>query len=105
MQRILSGLGITGSQVMSLSGCRAAFADDAAASFKAPAAMADFKSGNRSRSAAPRSTASAPSIRPQLAVPLILKLANFIGCPGALETGNSVNVAPYRRRASRYRTQ
>src|ERR1700722_2077894 len=105
MQRILSGLGTPGNQVMFLSGCRAAFADAAAASVNAPAAMADFKSKNRSRSAAPRSTASAPSMRPQLAAPLILKLANFIGCPGALETGYSGNVAPYRRRASRYRTQ
>src|SRR5580704_4293905 len=81
MQRILSGLGITGSQVMLASGCRAALAAAAAAAANAPAAMTDFRSGYRSRESAPRSIASAPSMRPQLMVPLILKLANFIGCP------------------------
>src|ERR1700733_4056697 len=81
MQRILSGLGITGSQVRLASGCRVALAAALAASAKAPAAIADFKSGKRARKTAPRSTASLPSMRPQVLAPLISKLANFMGCP------------------------
>src|ERR1700722_1733302 len=97
MQRILSGLGITGSQVRLASGCRVALAAALAASAKAPAAIADFKSGKRSRKTAPRSTASLPSIRPQVLAPLISKLANFMGCPW-----DSVRPAPrYRMRRRR----
>ena len=45
MHRILSGLGITGSQLMFASGCRAALADAAANSARAPVAITDFRSG------------------------------------------------------------
>src|ERR1700690_2790815 len=81
MQRILSGFGITGSQMMLASEYRAAFGAAAATCASASAAMGDFRSGNWPRSSAPTSTASAPSMRPQLVTPLIAKLANFIGCP------------------------
>src|SRR5579872_4677612 len=81
MQRILSGLGITGSQVILASGCRGALTAALAASASALAAMADF----RSRKRPPRSATSPPSTRPQLMTPLILKLTNFIGCPWCLE--------------------
>src|ERR1700690_3860717 len=105
MQRILSGLGITGSQVMLASGCRAALPVAAATSVSAAAAMADFKSGNRSRNSAPRSTASAPSMRPQLVVPLILKLANFIGYPECSSGLALEKIVPHSRCAFRYRME
>src|ERR1700722_19758218 len=94
MQRILSGFGITGSQLMLASGCRAALAAALVTSFRAPAAIADFKSGKRSSKTAPRSITSLPSIRPQLVAPLILKLANFICCPWEFrEAGSSLSHA------------
>src|ERR1700691_1994679 len=97
MQRILSGFGITGNQARLASGCLAALAAAFAASLRAPAAIADFKSGKRSRKTAPRSTASLPSMRPQVLAPLISKLANFMGCPW-----DSVRPAPrYRMRRRR----
>src|SRR5579859_3604748 len=93
MQRILSGFGITGSQVMAVSGCRAALPAAFAASVSAPAAIADFRSGNLSRRTAPRSATSLPSMRPQLVAPLILRLANFMECPWEYEAGISLSHA------------
>src|ERR1700760_1929619 len=101
MQRILSGFGITGNQVMAVSGCRVALPAAFAASARASAAMADFRSGNLSRRIAPRSATSLPSMRPQLVAPLILKLANFMECPWEYEAGFSLSHAATAGNAKR----
>src|SRR5258706_8187579 len=83
MQRLLSGFSMGDSQVMPATGYRLASAPLLATSANAPAAITDFRSGKRARRIDARSTASLPSIRPQVvaADSKVLKLANFILCP------------------------
>src|SRR5882757_1051709 len=91
MQSILSGFSMGDSQVMPATGYRLASAPLLATSDNAPAAITDFRSGKRVCRTDPRSTASLPSIRPQVAAAdsEVLKLANFILCPRLAQMAES----------------